>query len=86
MIMYVRLENCLNSKLAIFYICRQENQSFRTRLATLERRCKELLVHQGAVTSSASVALSGVGSRFEQLLDQLTSNYNITDNDLRVRT
>lgn len=62
---------------------RQENQTFRTRLATLERRCKELLVHQGAVTSSASVALSGVGSRFEQLLDQLTSNYNITDNDLK---
>lgn len=63
---------------------RLENQTMKSRLATLERRCKELLVHQGAVTSSASVALSGVGSRFEQLLEQLMNTYEISDADLKV--
>lgn len=69
-----------------FYYLRQENQTMKIRLATLERRCKELLVHQGAVTSSASVALSGLGSRFEQLLEQLTTSFDIADTDLQVRT
>lgn len=57
----------------------------KNRLTGLEHRCRELLVHQGAAISSASVALSGLGSRFEQLLDQLVTAYNITEADLEVK-
>lgn len=32
--------------------------------------------------SSASVALSGLGSRFDELLEQLVTAYDISDDDL----
>ncbi len=68
----------------VFPFRRKENTATKLRLTNLERRCRELLLHQGAAISSASVALSGLGSRFEQLLEQLVTAYNISAVDLQV--
>lgn len=68
----------------VIFEYRKENESTKERLTNLERRCRELLLYQGAAISSASVALSGLSSRFEQLLDQLYTLYSISDADLQV--
>ncbi|XP_023247441.1 uncharacterized protein LOC106635865 isoform X2 [Copidosoma floridanum] len=61
---------------------RQENLSLSMKLNAVERRSKELLLAQGAAASGASVALSGLGSRLEALVDQLIVSYNISEKDL----
>ncbi|XP_058791628.1 uncharacterized protein LOC131664497 isoform X2 [Phymastichus coffea] len=61
---------------------RQENLSLSMKLSAVERRSKELLLAQGAAASGASVALSGLGSRLEALVDQLIMSYNISQKDL----
>lgn len=63
---------------------RQENLSLSMKLNAVERRSKELLLAQGAAVSGASVALSGLGSRLEGLVDQLIVSYNISEKDLEV--
>lgn len=50
----------------------------------LENRSKELLMSQGSAVSGASVALSGLGSRLELLVEQLITSYNISEQDLEV--
>lgn len=63
---------------------RQENLSLSMKLNAVERRSKELLLAQGAATSGASVALSGLGCRLEGLVDQLIMSYSISEKDLEV--
>jgi hypothetical protein len=63
---------------------RQENLSLSMKLNAVERRSKELLLAQGAASSGASVALSGLGNRLEGLVDQLIMSYNISEKDFEV--
>lgn len=63
---------------------RQENLSLSMKSKALERRSRELLLAQGAAVSGASVALSGLGSRLDALVDQLIMSYNISEKDLEV--
>lgn len=65
-------------------ICRQENLSMSMKLSAVERRSRELLLTQGAAMSGAAVALSGLGTRLEGLVDQLIASYNISVKDLEV--
>ncbi|XP_020282587.1 uncharacterized protein LOC109854166 [Pseudomyrmex gracilis] len=61
---------------------RQENLSMTMKLNAVERRSRELLLTQGAAMSGAAVALSGLSTRLEGLVDQLISSYNISVKDL----
>nr|XP_031833905.1 uncharacterized protein LOC116427557 isoform X5 [Nomia melanderi] len=61
---------------------RQENLSMSVKLNAVERRSRELLLTQGAAVSGAAVALSGLGTRLEGLVDQLITSYNISVKDL----
>ncbi|EZA48483.1 hypothetical protein X777_12977 [Ooceraea biroi] len=61
---------------------RQENLSMSMKLNAVERRSRELLLAQGAAMSGAAVALSGLSTRLEGLVDQLISSYNISIKDL----
>ncbi|XP_066998165.2 serine-rich adhesin for platelets [Anabrus simplex] len=63
---------------------RQESLAFQARLNGLEKRSKELLLQQGAAVSGAAVALSGLTSRLDGLVEQLVSSYNISEKDLEV--
>lgn len=54
------------------------------KLNAVERRCRDLLLSQGAAVSGAAVALSGLGTRLEGLVDQLVTSYNISEKDLEV--
>lgn len=63
---------------------RQENLSMTMKLNAVERRSRELLLTQGAAMSGAAVALSGLSTRLEGLVDQLISSYNISVKDLEV--
>lgn len=54
------------------------------KLNAVERRSRELLLTQGAAVSGAAVALSGLGTRLEGLVDQLITSYNISVKDLEV--
>ncbi|KAL9701644.1 hypothetical protein quinque_005085 [Culex quinquefasciatus] len=48
----------------------------------LESRSKDILLQQGAAVSGASVALSGLGTRLDHLVEQLIASYNISEQDL----
>ncbi|XP_018370214.1 PREDICTED: serine-rich adhesin for platelets isoform X1 [Trachymyrmex cornetzi] len=61
---------------------RQENLSMSLKLNAVERRSRELLLTQGAAMSGAAVALSGLSTRLEGLVDQLIASYNISVKDL----
>lgn len=63
---------------------RQENLSMSLKLNAVERRSRELLLTQGAAMSGAAVALSGLSTRLEGLVDQLIASYNISIKDLEV--
>lgn len=54
------------------------------KLNAVERRSRELLLTQGAAMSGAAVALSGLSTRLEGLIDQLIASYNISIKDLEV--
>jgi len=56
------------------------------KLNAVERRSRELLLTQGAAMSGAAVALSGLSTRLEGLVDQLIASYNISVKDLEVNT
>ncbi|XP_011308884.1 uncharacterized protein corn [Fopius arisanus] len=61
---------------------RQENLSLEMRMSAIERKCRDLLLTQGAAVSGAGVALSGLGNRLEGLVDQLVKSYKISEKDL----
>lgn len=61
---------------------RQECMALQAKLGGLGTRSKELLLQQGAAVSGASVALSGLSSRLDALVEQLVSSYNISEKDL----
>ncbi|XP_069672096.1 uro-adherence factor A isoform X2 [Periplaneta americana] len=61
---------------------RQENLALQARLCSLEQRSRELLLQQGAAVSGAAVALSGLSSRLDGLVEQLVMSYNISEKDL----
>ncbi|XP_075221018.1 microtubule-binding protein cornetto [Lycorma delicatula] len=61
---------------------RQEVLSMAARLKSVETRSKDALLQQGAAVSSAAVALSGLGTRLETLVDALVTTYAISEHDL----
>jgi len=61
---------------------RQENLALQAQLCRLEQRSRELLLQQGAAVSGAAVALSGLSSRLDGLIEQLVVSYNISEKDL----
>lgn len=63
---------------------RLENVSLQARLAVMEGKCKELLVHQGSATSGAAVALSALISRLDGLVEELITSYKISEQELDV--
>jgi hypothetical protein len=67
-----------------FNFFRQENLALQAQLCSLERRSRELLLQQGAAVSGAAVALSGLSSRLDGLVEQLVVSYNISEKDLEV--
>lgn len=67
---------------SLFY--RQENLGFQAKYGALETRSKELICQQGSAVSGASVALTGLGSRLDNLVEQLIASYNISEQELEV--
>ncbi|KAL1140254.1 hypothetical protein AAG570_000186 [Ranatra chinensis] len=61
---------------------RQEKLSVEARLKALDVCSREAMLQHGAAVSGASVALSGLGSRLENLVEALVSSYNISERDL----
>ncbi|XP_055627126.1 uncharacterized protein LOC129769112 [Toxorhynchites rutilus septentrionalis] len=61
---------------------RQEYLGMQAKYNALESRSKDILLQQGAAVSGASVALSGLGSRLDHLVEQLIASYNISEQDL----
>uniref|UniRef100_A0A182WJI0 Cornetto n=1 Tax=Anopheles minimus TaxID=112268 RepID=A0A182WJI0_9DIPT len=61
---------------------RQEYLGMQAKYNALESRSKDILLQQGAAVSGASVALSGLGSRLDNLVEQLIASYNISEQDL----
>lgn len=61
---------------------RQENLALQARMTGVERRGRELLLQQGAAVSGASVALSGLSSRLDGLVEQLVAGYGISEQEL----
>lgn len=61
---------------------RQENLGFQAKYGALETRSKELICQQGSAVSGASVALTGLGSRLDNLVEQLIASYNISEQEL----
>ncbi|XP_059620136.1 uncharacterized protein LOC132264086 [Phlebotomus argentipes] len=61
---------------------RQENMGMQAKYGALEARSKDLICQQSAAVSGASVALSNLGSRLDNLVEQLISSYNISEQDL----
>ncbi|EDS37110.1 cornetto [Culex quinquefasciatus] len=61
---------------------RQEYLGMQAKYNALESRSKDILLQQGAAVSGASVALSGLGTRLDHLVEQLIASYNISEQDL----
>ncbi|XP_055687732.1 uncharacterized protein LOC129792567 [Lutzomyia longipalpis] len=61
---------------------RQENMGMQAKYGALEARSKELISQQSVAVSGAAVALSNLGSRLDNLVEQLISSYNISEQDL----
>ncbi|XP_022917817.1 putative leucine-rich repeat-containing protein DDB_G0290503 [Onthophagus taurus] len=61
---------------------RHEMYSMQARLSAIEAKGRELLVHQGSNVSGAAVALTGLISRLDGLLEELVLSYNISQQDL----
>lgn len=68
----------------LFIYYRQEFLGMQAKYNALESRSKDILLQQGAAVSGASVALSGLGSRLDHLVEQLIASYNISEQDLEV--
>lgn len=56
----------------------------QAKYGALEIKSKELLAQQGNAVSGATVALNSLGSRLEQLVEQLIASYNISEQELEV--
>lgn len=56
----------------------------QAKYGALEMKSKELLAQQGNAVTGASVALNCLGSRLEQLVEQLIASYNISEQELEV--
>lgn len=50
----------------------------------MELRSRESLLQQGAAVSGASVALSRLGTRLDNLVETLVTSYSISESDLEV--
>uniref|UniRef100_A0A1B6BYH6 Uncharacterized protein n=1 Tax=Clastoptera arizonana TaxID=38151 RepID=A0A1B6BYH6_9HEMI len=61
---------------------RQEQLSLEARLSSLNLCSRQALLHQDAAVSGASVALSKLGSRLDNLVHALVTSYNISEEDL----
>ena len=56
----------------------------QSKYSALESRSRELISQQGSAVSGASLALAGLGSRLQNLVEQLISSYNISEQELEV--
>lgn len=63
---------------------RQENMGLQSKYSALETRSRELILQQGSAVSGASVALAGLGSRLDHLVEQLIASYSISEQELEV--
>ncbi|GAB0098182.1 uncharacterized protein DMENIID0001_138910 [Sergentomyia squamirostris] len=61
---------------------RQENMGMQAKYSALEARSKDLICQQSTAVSGAALALSNLGSRLDNLVEQLISSYNISEQDL----
>ncbi|XP_055840626.1 uncharacterized protein LOC129908266 isoform X2 [Episyrphus balteatus] len=61
---------------------RQENKLMQSKYSHLESKIKDLKVHQSTAVNGASMALSGLHTRLDSLVEQLISSYNIAEHDL----
>lgn len=68
----------------ICHIFRHEYLGMQSKYSALETRSKELITQQGGAVSGASMALAGLGSRLDQLVEQLIASYNISEQELEV--
>lgn len=56
----------------------------QSKYTALESRSKDLIAQQGSAVSAASMALTGLGSRLDQLVQQLIQSYSISEQELEV--
>lgn len=68
----------------VFVHFRQEYLGMQTKYAALESKCKILLSQQNHAVSGATLALSDLGSRLNDLVEQLIASYNISEQELEV--
>lgn len=61
---------------------RQEYLGMQTKYNALEQRSKDLVIQQSSAVSGASLALAGLGSRLDSLVEQLIASYNISEQEL----
>ncbi|KRT80617.1 hypothetical protein AMK59_5512, partial [Oryctes borbonicus] len=61
---------------------RQDALALQARLDAIEVKGRELLVHQGSNVSGAAVALSGLVSRLDGLVEELVTSYSISQQEL----
>lgn len=58
----------------------------QSKYTALESRSKEMVVQQGGAVSCATAALTGLASRLNSLVEQLVLSYNISEQELEVRS
>lgn len=82
----VNINKLYNNCLFIIFINthRQEYLGMLSKYSALESRSKDLIVQQSTAVSGASMALAGLGSRLDKLVEQLISSYNISEQELEV--
>ncbi|XP_037045852.1 uncharacterized protein PFB0145c-like isoform X2 [Bradysia coprophila] len=61
---------------------RQEYLGMQTKYNALEQRSKDLVIQQSSAVSGATLALAGLGSRLDSLVEQLIASYNISEQEL----
>ncbi|XP_055909885.1 myosin-2 heavy chain isoform X2 [Eupeodes corollae] len=61
---------------------RQENKLMQSKYSLLESKIKDLKLNQNTAVNGASMALSGLHARLDNLVEQLISSYNISEQDL----
>lgn len=63
---------------------RQEYLGMQSKYAALESKSKILVTQQNHAVSGATIALSDLGSRLNDLVEQLVASYNISEQELEV--
>lgn len=61
---------------------KQDNISLNIKLNKIDNKLRELLLTQGATVSGVSVALNSLGTRIDDLIQQLIQSYNISEKEL----